>query len=267
LFILSQDERNDLSKYRYVNTRIWSDTYIARLSDREKLLFVYAITNVYANICGVYEIQLSQISADLNIPIDKIESILTKFRRDQKMVYHNGYLAVLNFVKHQNSESPKIKKGIELARADIPKEVWDEIENVLNGEESPVQLSLPVVAVDKEDKVQMVNGIVGLWNAYAEKNSLSLVNIVSDKRAKCIKARLEEKEFDFHAIMQKVIHSNYLLGRVVDWKVNFDFIFCSKNNYIKILEGNYDNKTKSDNTAVQSIVDVARESMEELNGT
>lgn len=257
-----------MSKYRYVNTRIWSDTYIARLSDREKLLFVYAITNVYANICGVYEIQLSQISADLNIPIDKIESILTKFRRDQKMVYHNGYLAVLNFVKHQNSESPKIKKGIELARADIPKEVWDEIESVLNGEERP-QMALVAVDTDSDvitDNREVVHGIVGLWNNYAEKNGLACVSVVSDKRYKCVMTRLKEKEFNFHAIMNKVVNSKYLLGKVVDWKVNFDFIFCSRNNYIKILEGNYDNNKKSDSNAVDSIVDVARESMKELNG-
>jgi len=36
-----------------------------------------------------------------------------------------------------------------------------------------------------------------------------------------------------------------LLGRKTNWKADFDFIFCSKTNYLKILEGSYDNNVNS----------------------
>jgi len=31
-------------------------------------------------------------------------------------------------------------------------------------------------------------------------------------------------------------------GYKTGWKVDFDFVFCSKHNYLKILEGKYDGK-------------------------
>ena len=55
-------------------------------------------------------------------------------------------------------------------------------------------------------------------------------------------ARLKESDFSFDKIVSEIAVSDFLRGST-GWKVDFDFVFCSANNYLKILEGKYRNGT------------------------
>lgn len=99
-------------KNRYINTKFWSDNYISNLDPIEKLLFVYLLSNPLTNLSGIYEIQLKQIALDTGIDKEMIEKILTRFEKDNKMAYKNGWLAITNFIKHQKI-NPNVKRGIE----------------------------------------------------------------------------------------------------------------------------------------------------------
>ena len=78
------------------------------------------------------------------------------------------------------------------------------------------------------------------WNIFANKHGLSPIIKLTDSRKSHIKQRISENEFVFDTILSEIEKSKFLLG-VNDkgWKVDFDFIVGSKNNYIKILEGKY----------------------------
>jgi len=82
------------------------------------------------------------------------------------------------------------------------------------------------------------------WNTFAKENGLSQVLMLNDKRKSHLKARLEEKTFDFDAILNKIKKSDFLLGKKGDWKVNFDFVISPK--YLYILEGKYDNRDEKE---------------------
>jgi len=45
-----------MAKNRYINTKFWDDPFIAELSIKEKLLYLYLITNPLTNAAGIYEI-------------------------------------------------------------------------------------------------------------------------------------------------------------------------------------------------------------------
>ena len=90
--------------------------------------------------------------------------------------------------------------------------------------------------------------IVKVWNEVCV--SLPKVLRLSDARRDKVKARLREwggdnpeemiakaREF-FHRIEA----SDFLTGRSGKWKASFDWLFDSRNNWIKVAEGNYDNK-------------------------
>lgn len=84
------------------------------------------------------------------------------------------------------------------------------------------------------------------WNRFAKENGLDQVIKVSERRKAGIRARVREKEFDLPAIYEKISSSLFLRGGgSTGWKADFDFVFCSPNNYLKILEGRYDNRQKS----------------------
>ena len=107
-----------MAKQRIVNTKFWDDSYITRLSPTEKLLFLYLITNPLTNISGVYELPLKRVAFDTGISADRAETIFKKLENDGKLVVTDGWVGVVNFIKHQ-SLNPKIKQGIlsELKRA------------------------------------------------------------------------------------------------------------------------------------------------------
>jgi hypothetical protein len=115
-----------VAKQRIVNTKFWDDSYIVRLSPSEKLLFLYLITNPLTNISGVYELPLRRVAFDTGIPADKVGAILKKLEEDGKLVAADGWVGMVNFIKHQ-ALNPKIKQGIltELKRA--PKSITNRL--------------------------------------------------------------------------------------------------------------------------------------------
>jgi DNA-binding MarR family transcriptional regulator len=96
----------------------------------------------------------------------------------------------------------------------------------------------------KTENDNSLNYFVELWNEFAERHGLAKVIKLSDKRRRAIRARIQEKEFDFEKILERIEQSDFLLG-AKGWRVDFDFIFCSANNYLKILEGKYNGKNST----------------------
>jgi len=101
-----------MAKLRSVNTKFWDDNWIVSLNPDEKLLFLYLLTNPLTNISGCYEISLRRIAFDTGLEEQQITSSFEHFTRDNKILYRDGWLLILNFIKNQ-SLNPKITKGIE----------------------------------------------------------------------------------------------------------------------------------------------------------
>lgn len=87
--------------------------------------------------------------------------------------------------------------------------------------------------------------LVKKWNEFAREHRLPTIIKLTEKRRRAVLARMREKEFDLDKIFEFIKNSKFLLGlNDRNWKVDFDFVFCSANNYLKILEGKYSNKVK-----------------------
>jgi len=50
-----------MAKKRYISDIIWSDNWFEDLQPKEKLFFLYLLTNQQVSICGIYEISLKKI--------------------------------------------------------------------------------------------------------------------------------------------------------------------------------------------------------------
>lgn len=111
-----------MAKKRYINTVFWDDAYVSNLDPSEKLLFIYLITNSCTNISGIYQISLKRVSLDTGIEKEMVSKIFERFQRDKKILYVDGWMAIRNFIKHQNINSPLVVKGIEKELACAPLE-------------------------------------------------------------------------------------------------------------------------------------------------
>lgn len=84
--------------------------------------------------------------------------------------------------------------------------------------------------------------ILRLWNGLAEELSLDKIRSISQKRNTHLKNRL--KEGDFKEVIDNIKNSTFLRGENDrNWKVTFDWLLKPEN-FLKILEGKYADKTK-----------------------
>ncbi len=115
-----------MANYRMVNTKFWTDSYVAGLSPLQKLLFLYLITNPLANIAGAYEVTLRQIAFDLGLDEITANQLLTKLVGDKKISYKDNWILIHNFIKHQ-ANNPNIEQGIERILDNIPDWIKDSL--------------------------------------------------------------------------------------------------------------------------------------------
>lgn len=109
-----------MAKQRIVNTKFWDDSYIVRLSPTTKLVFLYLLTNPLTNISGVYELPLRRAAFDVGIPEAEIQKIVSRFIADKKVIYCDGWVAIVNFLKYQTIHNPKVRQGIALELKKVP---------------------------------------------------------------------------------------------------------------------------------------------------
>lgn len=92
----------------------------------------------------------------------------------------------------------------------------------------------------QSEKPKFIEPYVDLWNLFAHEKGLPAVMKITAGRKRKFTVRINEPGFDFHAILKKANQSDFLLtGK---WFA-FDWILENNTNYMKVIEGNYDNKT------------------------
>lgn len=83
---------------------------------------------------------------------------------------------------------------------------------------------------------------VSLWNS---KDRLLKIKALTDKRRESLKVRMSEKQFaeNLPLLIEKVASSDFLCGQNDrGWRADIDWLLKNDTNYVKVLEGKYDNK-------------------------
>jgi len=242
-----------VAKQRMINTEFWKDEYIQDLSPSNKLLFLYLLTNESNNIAGVYKISLRTISFETGLKLDAISRGMDTLSIGHKVVYKNGWVWIVNFIKNQNN-GEKIKRGIEIALSKVP----SEIVNDFGGFRYPIDtLCIPLDDINSNSNSNpnsnLKSSTMSIWNSFAKENNLSELLKIDGKRMDHLLARTKEDLFHLNSICLKINQSDFLLGKEKSWKVDFDFIVKNKENYVKILEGKYDNKQKKTSNSFKGL--------------
>lgn len=83
---------------------------------------------------------------------------------------------------------------------------------------------------------------VSLWNS---KDRLPRIKSLTDKRRKALRVRMAEKQFseNLSLLIDKIAASDFLCGQGErSWRADCDWLLKNDTNYVKVLEGKYDNK-------------------------
>jgi hypothetical protein len=96
-------------KTRIIHTRFWQDSYVAKLSHKEKLTFIYLLTNDHVSLTGIYELPDKYIQLDLDLNEEEINFIKEKFQKDNKILFFDGWIKILNHDKYNSFKGEKIE--------------------------------------------------------------------------------------------------------------------------------------------------------------
>lgn len=107
-------------KTRVLYTDFWNDNYVSNLNGKEKLVFIYLITNKFVSICGIYQIPDKYIKLDCDLSQSELEAIKEKLTRDGKFFFNNGWVRIMNYTKFNSYKGEKVEKAIESEMALVP---------------------------------------------------------------------------------------------------------------------------------------------------
>lgn len=107
-----------------------------------------------------------------------------------------------------------------------------------------------VISSDEEIVIVAVDDVaeaVAAFNDMAARHGISQVQKMTDTRRKALRGRLKDCGGieGWRLALSKIEASDFLTGRSRDWRCNFDWI-NKPANFTKLMEGNYDNRTRPD---------------------
>ena len=247
---------------RAVNTRFWDDPFVEELSASEKLLFLYLLTNPLTNLLGVYEITLRRICYDTGLQKETVMKGLERFGRVRKAFFVDNFIVLPNWLKNQNMNS-NMKVAVVREFNALPKSIKNNIlgngsEGLHNDSEGfrtvmeclveyEMEIEREIESeiereIEKKDEIDF-SAILKYYNEHC--GALPKVQKLTDKRKKLIRARHREHGKEAIAkVIKMAAASNFLSGdSEKGWTANFDWVF-NENNFVKIIEGNYSNKSQ-----------------------
>jgi|GEM_PF-1446637 len=108
---------------RYISSSFWSDDWIDSLTVKEKLIYLYLLTNDSTSISGVYKLTVKRIKDDTGIAREEITDILQKFAANKKAYYVDEYIILPNWLKHQHLNNESVKLGTIRALKALPRRI------------------------------------------------------------------------------------------------------------------------------------------------
>jgi hypothetical protein len=98
-----------MATHRYISTTFWSDDWIDGLSIKEKLFYMFLLTNECTNVAGVYKITKKRMCGDIGYSREEVDTILKKFTDAGKAYYIDEYIILPKWPKHQTYLHPGTK--------------------------------------------------------------------------------------------------------------------------------------------------------------
>ncbi len=117
-------------KTRVIHTRFWEDEKVANLSREAKFLFIYLLTNSRINLIGIFELTDRIIQFETGFEEEELTNVKEELCDNQRVIFYNGWIYVVNAMKHSNYTGDKNDIAKEKEAGIIPKEVANYFESI-----------------------------------------------------------------------------------------------------------------------------------------
>lgn len=245
---------------KFTKAMCWIDLLLLAEWRKERSFYLRGIEVVVKR--GQIAMALADLHKRWNLSINTVQARLREMVKDGRISVKSSnvvtIITILNWEKYQggdNSESSEAKTILsapeampEIAPSSPEIVVAEEVETapaiaLVPVEESQVKTEILPISKPKKPDVDC-EFILRLYHDRCP--SLPKVLKLSDKRKMKIRVRFEEMEYNYETLQQvfdKAEASRFMRGdNQRGWRADFDWIFTNSTNWVKILEGKYDNK-------------------------
>lgn len=264
-----------MARIRTIKPKFWDDIKIGRLSRDARLLYI-GLWN-FSDDIGVVIGDLIWIKSKI-FPYDQIQ--VQQFEKWVNELVINGFICLLSYNEERFIYLPSFTRHQVINRPNsddlnIPKVLIDKEKDMItqysaNHHGTFTDQSVLIIGKGKgkeytpsnppgdgtgqgsegEPEPEKVDytALMDCFNKMFD-GKLPKVTTMTDKRKKAVKVRISEHgKKSIMTVFKNTLASPFLMGsNENDWQCGFDWIF-RPNNFIKILEGNYLDHGKSDNT-------------------
>lgn len=104
-----------MAAFRKISVSFWSDSFVGELTPEQKYFYLYLMTNDKTTQCGIYETSIRKMAFDTGYNTETIQKLLDFFQESNKIRWskETNEVALLNWVKFNDSNSPKVLACIE----------------------------------------------------------------------------------------------------------------------------------------------------------
>lgn len=114
-----------MARYRPVATHIWRDPAFQRYTARQKLIFLYLISNESTTESGIYPVTTTTIAQGTDIPEKEVQKIMGNGLKNVTYDLEDEMVFVHHFLKYNRRGHPdKIKRSIEIDYEFNPHSLW-----------------------------------------------------------------------------------------------------------------------------------------------
>lgn len=129
--------------YRQVKLSFWTDHLVSdNFSAEDKYFFLYLLTNLHTNLCGCYEVSKNQVAKEMGYSEETISTIIERFENKYNLIRYDKEtyeLLILNWSKHNWTESPKFRKLVKKEIESIKdKEFRKYLTGIFDGKDSEI---------------------------------------------------------------------------------------------------------------------------------
>ena len=178
-----------MAAFRKISVTFWSDSFIGDLTPEQKYFYLYLMTNDKTTQCGIYETSIRKICFDTGYNSETVLKLLDFFQEKNKIRFskETNEIALLNWVKFNDSNSPKVLSCVE-----------KELKNVKNRVLIQYLYSIDTESQEEEEEEEeeeyKSDEFEIFWNSYGKKVD----------RVKCEKAWKKLKKQEIEKILETI---------------------------------------------------------------
>lgn len=241
---------------KFTKAMCWIDLLLLAEWRKERTFFIRGIEVVVGR--GQVAMPLTDISKRWNLAVNTVRARLREMIKDGRVSVKADNvvtrITILNWEKYQGLEMLVDSVSVETPPANVAQSVVPPAQ-IIEPETEPLiedviveelqTPDIPVLPPAKPKKPEVdCDFVLRLYHDRCP--SLPKVLKLSDKRKMKIRVRFEEMRFDYETLQQvfdKAEASSFMRGdNNRGWRADFDWIFNNSTNWLKILEGKYDDR-------------------------